>query len=392
MRLTANTLKTLKLPQGAKDFVFFDERLPGFGLRLRASGARSFLYQYAIAGRTRKITLGEIDPGKAFDAAKDLHAQVRLGRDPVAEKTQARVRAAETMGAILPIYLTQKRAQLRPNSIQLVVRNLEVYCRSLHALPMVNIDRRAIGAILLKVTEKNGPRASYQLRKNLSAFLTWAAREGFVTHNEAAYTNPPAVNGDRERVLVGAELRAIWNVLADDEVLGAAVKLLMLTACRRNEIGKLSWGEVDLTAAKLDIPGSRTKNKKPFVVPLSDQSLDILMARPRGSDQDPVFPGVRTGKGLEIGAFHKQVVDERIQVRQGKSLEHWVWHDFRRAASTWMNENGVLPHVVEAILGHHKGGVAAVYNKAKYIDDKRRALQRWADFITDTGKIVALRA
>ena len=292
------------------------------------------------------------DPGKAFEIAKDLYAQVRLGRDPAGEKKQSRVRAGETMAAVLPLYLAP-RSKLRPNTVTQMKRNLEVYARPLHASPIADIDRRMISALLLTVTERNGPRASYQLRKALCTFLSWAAGEGLVAHNEAAYTNAPVVNGPRTRVLSGDELRAIWGELQDD-VLGTAVKLLMLTACRRNEIGKLEWCEVDLTGAKIDLPGTRTKNHKPHRVPLAPAALAILTAqRELYPDSDYVFPGVRTGKGLEIGTFHKRALDERILVREGKPLAPWIWHDFRRSASTWMNDNSVAPHVVENILGHH---------------------------------------
>ena len=393
MRLTASIIKTLTLPNGKDDYIHFDERLPGFGLRQRKSGKQSFVYQYAIAGRTKKFTIGNPDPEKAFQIAKDLHAQVRVGGDPVAEKKQARVRAGETMAAVLPAYIAHKQIKLRPNSYTQMVRNLQVYARSLHASPIADINRRTIAALLLKVTNQNGPRAAYQLRKDFRAFLAWAAGEGLVEHNEAAYTNAPAVNGPRRRVLTCDELRAIWGALKDD-VLGAAVKLLMLTGCRRHEIGKLEWCEVDLPAAKIDLPGERTKNHKPHRVPLAPAALAILTAqRELHPDSDYVFPGVRTGRGLEIGTFHKRELDERILVQQGKPLEPWVWHDFRRAASTWMNENGVAPHVVEIILGHHTGGIAGVYNLAQYHTEKQRALERWADLITDqpTNSVVTLR-
>ena len=93
MKLTAANIRALKLPPGVADKVFFDEDLPGFGLRVRASGVHSWMIQYAIAGRTRRIVLGlasALDPGKARATAKDLLAQVRLGRDPAGEKDQAR--------------------------------------------------------------------------------------------------------------------------------------------------------------------------------------------------------------------------------------------------------------------------------------------------------------
>src|SRR5215831_4632486 len=101
------------------DKVHFDSALPGYGLRVRGSGVHSLMVQYAIAGKTRRIVvgkLGSIDPGKACATAKDLLAQIRLGRDPAAEKDRARVKATETFGALLPRFLERQRAHLRPRS------------------------------------------------------------------------------------------------------------------------------------------------------------------------------------------------------------------------------------------------------------------------------------
>ena len=90
------------LPPGKVDHVFFDAELAGLGLRVRASGAKTWMVQYAIAGKTRRMALGStavLDPGKARETAKDLLAQVRLGRDPAGEKVTSRAKAAETFGA-----------------------------------------------------------------------------------------------------------------------------------------------------------------------------------------------------------------------------------------------------------------------------------------------------
>jgi integrase len=397
MRLTAPNIKTLKLPEGVTDYVFFDERLPGFGLRQRASGSKSFVFQYAIAGKTKKFTIGEVDPGKAFDIAKDLHAQVRVGRDPVAEKKQTRIHAAETMGAILPRYLTRQRARIRHNSFILTTRYLENYARSLHASPIATLDRRMVAAVLLAVADKHGNRTSNRVRSTLCAFFSWAVREGLVAHNEAAYTNKAPENGPRERVLTGEELRTIWHALEDD-TFGAMVKLLMLTACRRDEIGLLNWCEVDLSdAAQINLPGGeRTKNGKPHTVPLSHAAVAILTKQ---QQQRPGSGRVFSDNARGFGgwAYSKSTLDARITVREGKPLAPWVFHDFRRSASTWMHDNAVAPHIVEAILGHysgHRAGVAGVYNRAQYILERRRALERWADHITGltASKVVPFRA
>jgi integrase len=393
MRLTASTIKALNLPDGVTDYIFFDERLPGFGLRLRPSGNKSFVFQYAIAGRTKKFTIGKVDPGKAFDIAKDLHAQVRVGRDPVAEKMQGRVQAAETMGAVLPRYMARQRDRLRPNSMRAASLYLQNYAKPLHSSPIAAIDRRMVANLLLALTDKHGPRASNCARSQLCAFLGWAVREGLVAHNEAAYTNKAPQNDPRERVLTDDELKLIWTAVEDYGGYGAAAaKLLLLTGCRADEIGLLSWCEIDLDAAQIKLPGERTKNGRPHLVPLSEPAIAILKSQPRTYDM------VFSPKGFQGWAHIKDRVNLCLLQRNGGALlNHWVWHDFRRSVSTWMHEHGVPPHIVEAILGHysgHRAGVAGVYNLAEYAAEKRRALERWAEHVTGlpASKVVPLRA
>src|SRR5262245_46366369 len=119
MRLTAASIRTLTLPGSARDQVFFDEDVPGFGLRLRATGAKTWLVQYAIHGRTRRISSGSpsvLDPGRAREAAKDILARVRLGQDPASQKQRERTQAADTMAALLPRFLERQRRRIKPRS------------------------------------------------------------------------------------------------------------------------------------------------------------------------------------------------------------------------------------------------------------------------------------
>jgi hypothetical protein len=166
MRLTGANIRALTLPEGATDKIFFDDDLPGFGLRIRATGSKTWYVQYAIAGKTRRIPLGtlaHLDPGKARETAKNLLAKTRLGGDPVAEKHQAHARANETMGVQLPRFI-QQSTKLRPSSYNRNIRNLEVYSKSLHTTPIAEIDRRKISALLSKITQERGPSAAYSLR------------------------------------------------------------------------------------------------------------------------------------------------------------------------------------------------------------------------------------
>jgi integrase len=401
MKLTATAARNISLPPGVTDKVYFDDDLPGFGLRVRASGANSWMVQYAVAGRSRRIVLGlasALDASKARATAKDLLLQVRLGRDPAVEKEQTKARLAETFGALLPRFLERQRARLKPRSYQETERHLLMHGKPLHGRPIEAVDRRAIATRLAEIAKSSGPAAANRVRTSLSAFFTWAAREGYIDANPAAFTNKAVENASRTRVLTDDELRAIWLALGDDQY-GAIAKLLMLTGARRDEIASLAWSEVDLDAGIITLPPARTKNKREHVVPLSESARLILAARrasANGSEREHVF-GRGRGRGFQDWSGSKADLEARIaKARHGKALD-WTLHDFRRSLSTALHERfNVPPHVVEAILGHaggHKAGVAGVYNQAIYLDERRRALERWGAHImaTVTGKPTTAR-
>src|SRR5262249_6632292 len=150
-------------------------------------------------------------------------------------------------------------------------RHLLVHAKPLHRHPVDGINRRLVAMRLAEISENSGPAASNRVRTSLSSFLTWAAREGYIESNPAAFTNKAVENGARNRVLPDNELTSIWCA-AGDEQYGVIVKLLMLTGARRDEIASLRWSEVDLDAATITLPPPRTKNRREHVIPLSEQA------------------------------------------------------------------------------------------------------------------------
>jgi integrase len=410
VKLTTATIKTVTLPDGKTDHTFFDEEVGGFGLRVRASGSRSWILQYDFAGRTRRMKLGgvkELDAGKARNTAKDLLAAVRLGRDPAGEKVDARRqamdKAAETFGGeLLRRYLAHKRASVRPRSYVEIERHLRGHAKSLHGRPVTGIKRRDIAIVVAKIAETSGPVAANHVLQSISAYFGWLAGEGILESNTAEYVNKAATNGSRSRVLADSELVEIWH--AAGELTGAAAaqfgtitRLLMLTGLRRNEVAHVRWSEVDFDKAVINLPIDRVKNARPHIVPLTPQVIEILRTQPRrrqadGSERDLIF-GADWGP---FGAFgpSKIILDQKISENRAaanitETMQHWTLHDFRRTISTRLNDDlGAAPHVVEAILGHVVKGIAGVYNRADYLNEQRRALERWAEYLDHlfTGK------
>ena len=355
--------------------------MPGFGLRIRSSGSRTWIFQYKVGSKHRRLVLGKasaLTPEKARDIAGDLHAKVRLGGDPSSEKAVKKAQAANTFGELVRRYLEYQKDNVRPRSFAEIKRHLEVNAKPLHGLPVAAIDQRTI-ADRLNAVAKQGAITANRARANWSAMFGWAMREGLASANPVANTNKREEKS-RDRVLSDPELRTVWSTLEDGDY-GAILKLLMLTGQRANEMAGLRWSEVNFDKGTISLPGERTKNGRAHDVPMSDTVRSILEARPRTDIRDLIFG---KGKGpFAAWSKAKKGLDERI-AEAGKSLPHWTPHDLRRTVATRMADLGVQPHVIEAVLNHvsgHKAGVGGIYNRSTYDREKRDAVNLWAEHL-----------
>jgi len=206
--------------------------------------------------------------------------------------------------------------------------------------------------------------------------FNWAIGQGIeLASNPVSGTNKPREPLSRDRVLKDEELAKVWHAAGDGEF-GDIVRLLILTGSRREEIGGLCWDEVDLTRAVITLGPERTKNYRPFTMPLAPAAVEILSRQPRLGSW--VFgPGGQ--RRYASWSNPKVALDARA------ALQHpWRIHDIRRSVATGMAELGVLPHVIEAALNHVTGSrsaISRIYNRAPYADEMREALERWAEHV-----------
>ena len=393
MKLTQKTIAALALPAGKTEIIVFDEDLPGFGVRMRAGGTRSWIYQYKIGNQNRRITLGSLaalTPARARETAGDLHAKVRLGLDPAGEKTEGRARAAETMGAVAQSYLTYQSGHLRPRSYVEVERHLLRYCKPLHGLQLAKIDRRTVAARITDVASNSGAATANRVRASLSALFSWAMRQGLCDHNAVAGTGR-APEQSRARVLGDGELKVIWSALGSDDY-STIIRLLILTGCRRDEIGSLRWCEV--TGDQIVLPPQRTKNNREHRIPIVGAVRAILDGRER--DGTFVF-GRHPGKPFSGWGVSKAGLDRRIKAA-GHQLPGWRIHDLRRSFRTGLGRLGVAPHIAELAINHARKGIEATYDKHRYEGEIKTALTLWANQVfaivegQDERKVVPLRA
>jgi integrase len=380
MKLSQNNIARFKMPAGKTEHIEFDDEMHGFGLRIRKGSHgehRTLIAQYKLGEKHRRITLGnvaKVNFEQARREAKRIFNKVGLGQDPAADKVEARRVASHTLDAAVAKYLAARQNDMRPATYDQVKHHLEAIWKPLHSLALGGISRAHVAPVVSAVAKERGPVAANRARANLSAFFRWAMGEGLCDHNPVIDTNKQKEDGPRDRALSMAEAAAVWPAAPDNDY-GRIVRLLLLTGCRRDEIGALRWSEIDLEARTITLPGERTKNGRPHVIPLSESAIGILGALNRRADRDLVF-GFGTGG---FSGWSKSKASLAVKLK-----EEWTLHDLRRTVATRMADIGVQPHVIEALLNHvsgHKAGVAGVYNLSTYAAEKKAALDLWASHL-----------
>lgn len=378
MKLIDKNLAKIALPAGKSEAIVWDDDLPGFGLRLRAGGKRTWIVQYRLGEKQRRLTLGtpaNLKPEDARKAARLSLAKVALGNDPAGEKMEARTKAPITLNVAAADYMEAVKPGIAPRYYQEVERHLTRQWKPLGELQIDRIMRADVAARMREIATESGPYAANRARATLSAFYSWALGEGIAASNPVVGTNKSTDEVSRDRVLSDDELAAIWNACGEDDY-GRILRLLTLTGQRREEVAAMADSEIN--GALWTLSAARTKNGREHEVPLSDQALNIIASIPRREERGLLF-GAGAGP---FSGFSK--AKSAMDVRLGKKVAPWRLHDLRRTAATGMARLGVQPHVVEAVLNHisgHKAGVAGVYNRATYRAEKAAALKLWAEHV-----------
>jgi integrase len=373
----------LRLPAGKTEHWEFDQRCTGLSVRLQGR-KRSWVVWLPVNanGKRPKMKIGDVAGMRIEEArriATGLIQAAKDGHDPVAERAAkreaAKAKAADTLGRLIEIYLERRaRPSQRLRSYTETARNLLKAWAPLHGRPVDSITRRDVAQQVERIRVESGPTSARNARIYLSGCYSWAMKAGLADHNPIIGTEAPAVPPSRARVLKPEELVAIWNACGDDDF-GRIVKLLMLLGQRREEVAGMMWSEIDIKRRVWTIPAARAKNKREHEVPLSDQAVALLPERRPGREH--LFG--RAGRGAFSGFSQA-----KARLDQAAGITPWRLHDLRHSAVTHMAEIGIDPHIIEAVVNHqsgHKAGIAGLYNKAVYREQKRAAMQRYAHWL-----------
>ena len=379
-----------KVRRGKRDVIIFDDAMPAFFVRVFESGKASFGVQFRVGHQQRRMSLGPVVPRALAEARRLAHealAKARLGQDVQADKKAAAAKQRINLGVLIPRYIAARRGELRARTLSETERYLNGPWRPLHDMAIDAIGREDIVKVLNEFENSRGATSADRAKAALGGLYAWAL-DRYCQINPTLGIRGRSKNGARTRTLSATELVGVWNACLDDDF-GRIVKLLILTGQRRNEIGDLSWAEINTTAKQIDLPEERTKNRKPHIVPLSQQARAVLKVVERWEGRAHLFGWGET-RGYQGWSKSKDEMDARItaarkQLGTKDAMPTWTLHDLRRSFATLMSEKRIASRdVVELILNHvsgTRGGVAGVYDRSLLLDERRRALSMWGETV-----------
>lgn len=408
--------KVKPAPKGARK-EYWDAVVLGFGLRVTDAGGKSFFLRARANGGQLRMSwpypATSLETARA--SAKAALDDVAHGIDPKAKKADEEQvkteKAANTFATVAGRFIRQyAEARLAKATAAdyrriLLGKSTEKWANR----PVSAITRADVRAVIDGIVEKGFPIAANNTLAYLSKFFNWCAEKDLLEVPPTDRMKKPAQAVVGERTLNEAEIAEVWQAFgAEGGTFCELFKLLLLTGQRRNEVAGMNRSELfglDGERPVWEIPGERTKNGRPHSVPLSSLAVKIIDGRPEIGEGGFLF--TTTGK-TPVSAFSKtkERVDGRIarkrQKAEAQPMPGWTLHDLRRTMVTMMNERlRIPPHVVEACVNHISGGakagIAGVYNKALYLNERKSAFEAWAAFIEslvapkEAGNVVKLR-
>jgi integrase len=394
-KLTQIAIEKIK-PDLAKRRELPDAGKPGLYLVVQPSGKKSWAVRYRRLsdGRPRKLTLnGFPSLALARKHAQDALDKVADGLDPAAEKKAARAgRGSDLVRDIAAQFMER---HIRPNTRASYARETERLLNK-EMLPrwgdrrLQEIDKRDVLDLLDSIIDRGGGLTANRALAAIRKLFNWSIQRGIIAVSPVAGISAPLAEQSRDRVLGDHEIAWLWR--AGDRLaypFGDLAKLLLLTGQRRNEVAGMTWGELHLEKREWQIPGERTKNGEPHLVPLSDPALCIIQGLPRKVSRRG-FVFTTNGESHVSGYSRAKVAIDKLMLVEARTenpeaeLPPWRFHDLRRTVASGLARLGVSLPVIEKTLNHSSGtfsGVVGVYQRHSFADEKRNALEAWARFV-----------
>ncbi len=367
-------LKNLKPLRQRRDY--FDAAQRGLGIRVAPSGLKTWFVMRRVHTRMTRKTLGrypDLSLSEARLQAGELLSDMAKGHKPERK-------FAPVFSAVMLDWFDKDQKGKRGIAEKRRALSVDVLPK-LGPVPIDAIGKSDIRSIIDGIVARGAPIHANRVLAYLRRLFNWAVERDIITMSPAEKIRAPAPEKSRDRTLTGAELAAVWTAASTFAApFRVYFQLLILTGQRRNEVAGALWREFDLERGEWTIPASRAKNGSAHLVHLAPEAVAILAATPRVHGSDFVFTTTGT---TPISGFSKM---KAILDRQS-GVTGWTIHDLRRTFATiGTGELGIDPVVMDKILNHRSGvvtGVAAVYQRAAYLEQRRATLNAWCEYVTE---------
>jgi integrase len=359
-RITDLSVARMKEPGEA-----WDTLLPSFGVR--------------VGARTKTWIVAARRPGSKHPV------RLKVGTFPELSVADARTKAREMMAGGVPAAPVLFREQIDPflahgrtrkgrpirESTKRIYRGvLNGTAKPLHDKAIVDIRRRDISDLLAAVERNSGAPMAALVKATLGRYWSWLLSTDDRITSPVVGT-PSYEVPKRKRVLSDAEIRTLWATTEEREDHNLICRLCLWLGLRRGEAGGARWRE--LVDDRWEIPGSRTKNGQPLVLPLPRQVRAALENWPRFVGRDHLF-GRTSASGFSGWSSAKGRLDRRLRFNEDFDL-----HDLRRTCETRLAKLGVSKEVRSRVLNHDIGDIDESYQHHDFLKEKFDALQDWAD-------------
>jgi integrase len=356
-------------------------------LRLRVSkGAMTWSAVGRVGGKVERKTIGTVaEIPEAAEARRRAAAIREAAREAQAEQPAA-ITVAEAVVKYLATVDRDAALKTRQEWHRIFAHDV---LPAWGARPLAEISKADILLLLHdKAAKREIPRKgmthgagvqSNRVLARLHTFFAWAVANDLLTADPSKGVRAVVKEKSRDRVLTDDEIVRLWagcDRLTRAPYYGALIKLLLLTAARRSEVAAMGWSEINLVERTWTVPAARSKNGKPHILHLGDLAFEVLATVPRVEGRDYLF---------SIGQNPvSDFVRPKAKLDKAVGTDDWQIHDLRRTATTGLARIGVAPHIADKLLNHQGGtikGVAAVYNRFQYLDERAGALQAWGRFV-----------
>lgn len=394
--LNVRKLESLRPAPGEERTEYWDVGLPGFGVRVAASGRKTFTIRYVLHGKRYRRDLGVY--GDTADSYVDVRTEARRiiteahnDRDPFISSTLLKQADVTTFAGLCAKYLEDPAPGRKGRALseatragmsRIIAKELVPAWgpRNPNSIQPEEIEAWVRGVASGAGRKKAAPYLANRSFDYMAMVYSWAIRRRLMRYTPFVGLEKPFAEQKRARTFNNDELRRLFEALkkAPKQIAGLWL-LLFYTGNRLRETLKMEWSWIDGEKKYLVLPGTVTKNKRDHLVPLVPQALKLLeMLKQLANGSPYVFPGP-TGSAMN---WVQKACD---RIMRNAEIDDGRHHDTRRVLQTNMAELRVPPHIVDMVINHAIKGAPKSrqhYDTHHYIPEKREALTQWVRRLT----------